>query len=323
MRSITIFTPTYNREKVLKRLYVSLTKQTCKDFVWLIVDDGSTDNTEYLVKKWIAESSIDIKYVKQTNRGKSMAHNRAVRLTKTDLFVCLDSNDCVAPKTVEMIIQCWDKIKADNSITGIMSPKKVQFKDIKGKINIKTLPKYIKIKYDKKPYAKSFGDRYYIEEEKTKDGLVKTTLRNAYRVLGLNGEALLVFRTSVISKYMFPNISGEKFVPEAYLYDLIDKNGTLAVLNRTLCIHRYQIDGYTFNMSKLIKDNPKGYLLYIKQRLNDDKSIRLRFLDYIRYIAAAKIISEKRVLKKAGDTKIVLAAYPFGMLLYLLRYKRA
>ena len=87
MNSITIFTPTYNRKKVLERLYTSLKKQTNKQFIWLVIDDGSTDNTETVVRQWIAEKKIEIKYVKQKNVGKSMSHNRAVRMTDTELFV--------------------------------------------------------------------------------------------------------------------------------------------------------------------------------------------------------------------------------------------
>ena len=81
MNSITIFTPTYNREEVLQRLYTSLKKQTNKQFIWLVIDDGSTDNTETVVRQWMAEKKIEIKYVKQKNVGKSLAHNRAVRMT--------------------------------------------------------------------------------------------------------------------------------------------------------------------------------------------------------------------------------------------------
>lgn len=321
MKCITIFTPTYNREKILKRLYSSLKRQTCKNFIWLIIDDGSTDRTEEVVNKWIMENAIDIKYIKQKNTGKSMAHNRAVNMTDTELFLCLDSNDFISVNAVEMILDCWDKVKNDKNITGIMSPKKVQFQDVSRELNIRLLPKYLKIKHDKKPCAKAFGDEYYIKEEKVRDGYVKTSLKDAYRLFGLNGEAMLVFRTSVISRYQFPHIEGESFVPEAYLYDLIDKEGKLAVLNRTLCVHRYQVEGYTFNMSKLIKDNPKGYLLYVRQRLIDDESTKSRFLDYIRYISVARIIKEKGIIKNAVDRKTALAAYPFGILFFLIRYK--
>lgn len=321
MNSITIFTPTHNRKKVLERLYTSLKKQTNKQFIWLVIDDGSTDNTETVVRQWIAEKKIEIKYVKQKNVGKSMSHNRAVRMTDTELFVCLDSNDYIAKNTIEIILACWERIKNNTKIIGIISPKKAQFKDIKKRLNARLLPRYIKIRHDKKPYEKSFGDNYYIEKEKITKEYVRSTLKEAYRKYGLKGEAMLILRTSVLSKYEFPDIKGEKFVPEAYLYDLIEKNGNFAVLDRILCLHRYQLEGYTFNMSKLIKENPKGYLIYIRQRLNDDTDSKIRFFNYIRYISVAKIIKEKNVIKRADDKLIALIAYPFGVLFYLMRYQ--
>lgn len=321
MNKITICTPTYNRDKVLPRLYNSLKKQTNQQFVWLIIDDGSVDKTETLVQRWIKDGGIDIQYIKQENAGKSMAHNRGVQMTTTELFCCLDSNDCIAANAIEMILQLWKKVKQDEKVIGIMSPKKAQFKDVSNQLNLKLLPKYLKIKRDKKPLKKAFGDSYYIEEEKIRGGHIKTTLKDAYRKYGLKGEAMLVFRTDIISKFRFPYIEGEKFVPEAYLYDRVDQEGKLIVLNKTLCVHRYQADGYTFNMAKLIKDNPKGYLTYIKQRIYQDTGRKPRFFNYIRYISVAKIINEKNYIIKSDDRLTALAAYPFGIIFYFIRYK--
>ena len=123
MESITVFTPTYNRGNIIKRLYCSLKKQTCKDFVWLVVDDGSTDSTEKLIKKWQLENEIKIEYLKQDNLGKSMAHNKAVEMTTTEIFMCLDSNDVITPNAIEMVLKCWEKVKLNENIVGIMSQK--------------------------------------------------------------------------------------------------------------------------------------------------------------------------------------------------------
>lgn len=85
MNKITIFTPTYNRAGILPRLYISLKKQTNQQFVWLVIDDGSTDETESLVRRWKKEGNIDIQYIKQENKGKSMSHNKATQMTATML----------------------------------------------------------------------------------------------------------------------------------------------------------------------------------------------------------------------------------------------
>ena len=93
MKHLTIFTPTYNRAYILNKLYESLCVQTCQDFEWLIVDDGSTDNTKELVDTWMGEGRIAIRYVYQQNGGKQRAFNKAVALTNSELFVCIDSDD--------------------------------------------------------------------------------------------------------------------------------------------------------------------------------------------------------------------------------------
>ena len=90
MKRLTIFTPTYNRAYILPKLYESLCVQTCQDFEWLIVDDGSTDNTQELVKEWIEDKKISVRYVYQENRGKMQAFNKAVSLSESELFVCVD-----------------------------------------------------------------------------------------------------------------------------------------------------------------------------------------------------------------------------------------
>ena len=100
MKRLTIFTPTFNRAYILPKLYDSLCEQTCQDFEWLLVDDGSTDQTKELVEGWINEKKILIRYVCQENGGKMRAFNKAVSLTKTELFVCIDSDDQLASELV-------------------------------------------------------------------------------------------------------------------------------------------------------------------------------------------------------------------------------
>src|SRR5699024_7599204 len=106
--TLTIFTPTYNRAYILPKLYNSLVEQSNKDFVWLIVDDGSTDNTKKLVFTWIRENKISIKYYYQKNQGKSIAHNKGVKETDTELFSCVDSDDYLTKDCVEVVMNTWN-----------------------------------------------------------------------------------------------------------------------------------------------------------------------------------------------------------------------
>ena len=104
---LTIFTPTYNRAYILPNLYESLVNQTSKDFEWVIVDDGSTDETESIVKKWIAESRICIKYIKQENQGKHIAINTGTEHADGELFFIVDSDDSLKNHAVSTISEFW------------------------------------------------------------------------------------------------------------------------------------------------------------------------------------------------------------------------
>ena len=96
--TFTVFTPTCNRCATLPRVYASLAAQTFRDFEWLIVDDGSTDCTAALVDKWTAQADFPIRYLRQENRGKHIASNRAVREARGELFLVLDSDDACVPQ---------------------------------------------------------------------------------------------------------------------------------------------------------------------------------------------------------------------------------
>ncbi len=104
---LTVFTPTYNRAFTLHLCYESLKRQSCKDFVWLIIDDGSSDNTRELVNSWIAENTVSIQYYYQENQGMHGAHNAAYERIETELNVCIDSDDYMADHAIEKIISFW------------------------------------------------------------------------------------------------------------------------------------------------------------------------------------------------------------------------
>lgn len=286
MELITVFTPTYNRGYILSQLYQSLVNQTNQSFIWLIVDDGSTDQTEQLVRQWIIESKIKIEYYYQTNQGKSMAHNRGVSLTRTELFACVDSDDYLASCAIEKILLVWEN--KTERYTGILAFK-----------------------------GYSSGDP--VTEIKNSN-CESSTLKNAYVIHGLVGDTMLIFRTDIISKYEFPFFPGEKFVPESYLYDLIDQHGELILLKKVLYYCEYLEDGYSKNLARFLKNNPQGYLAYITQRLRFDKTIKERFLDSIRYVAMGIVVGEKQIIRKSVYPFITFLAYPAGVLFYFYRW---
>ena len=117
---ITIFTPTYNRANFLPRLYESLKRQTRKDFVWLVVDDGSIDNTRDLIKSWMGEHIIDIRYIFKENGGKMRAHNVGVQECETELFMCLDSDDYLTDNALERVVYWESTISGEPMFMGVV-----------------------------------------------------------------------------------------------------------------------------------------------------------------------------------------------------------
>ena len=137
---------------------------------------------------------------------------------------------------------------------------------------------------------------------------------------GLSGDTILIYRTEVLKKFSFPKFQDEKFIPEAYLYDLLDREGKLMLLRKSLYVCEYLPDGYTAGMAKLLFNNPEGYFCYINQRLRFDSSLKQRFADSLRYDAMAIAHKRKGMIRSAVYPGLALIAYPAGWLLYKKRY---
>ena len=194
---LTIFTPAYNRAHTLPRTYESLCRQSCKDFIWLIVDDGSADNTAELVRDWQSrDNGFTIQYIYKENGGMHTAHNVAYANIHTELNTCIDSDDMLADGAVEKILRKWDEVKG-KGYAGIVG---------------------LDADFDGKIIGKGFSD-----------GLSETTI-SGYYAAGGAGDKKLVYRTDVINAYPeYPVFEGEKYVSLAYKYLLIDQDYKLAV----------------------------------------------------------------------------------------------
>lgn len=282
---LTIFTPTYNRKEKLNVLYRSLIDQTDKRFVWIIVDDGSDDGTDAEVNKWINDNIITIQYTKQVNSGKSVAHNRGVDLCVTQLFTCVDSDDYLTSNAVERIIESWGK--HSNTDIGILAFR---------------------------------GVTKVLSQISTDDD-IHITLHDAYKKLGLRGDTMLIYDINHIRKHKFPVFEGEKFVPEAYIYDLLDQEGKLLLLPEVLYLGDYLDDGYTKNMANVIKNNPKGYEAFILQRLEFDKGWKEILGDTVRLFAIEFVLKKYNMFKKGRSVILTLICYPLGLYLYFRRYR--
>ncbi|HFI0701056.1 TPA: glycosyltransferase family 2 protein [Streptococcus suis] len=283
---VTVFTPTYNRGYTLERLYHSLCRQTNEQFEWLIIDDGSTDNTAEIVNKWKLENKIKIRYFYQINSGKAQAHNLAIKKAEKALFTCVDSDDYLVDNALEVILEKW---RGSNEIIGML-------------------------------FARGYSDGSRITKLK-RTGIV-SSLRRAYRNSELSGDTMLIYDTKILSQFMFPQIEGEKFIPEAYLYDLMDQIGNIQMFDNILYIGEYLEDGYTYSIRRVIAENPNGYEIFIKQRLVLESTFQERIFDIIRYVAIKYTKKDSKIINDSPFPLLTLLLYPFGLVFYYRYYHK-
>ena len=290
MATITIFTPTYNRGYTLDKLYDSLKRQTSKDFCWLIVDDGSTDNTRELVEGWIKEDYLDIKYHWQQNDGKMNAHNYAVKICDTELFLCCDSDDYLTDDAVEKIVKAWNDYQGDRRhISGVMGPKCL------------------------------FKDNVKIESSLPDDCEKPMTLKDFSSPKGKVHETFLAFRTSVIRQYPFPVQPGEKFIPEGTAYHEIDKHFKMIVLPEELMICHYLPDGYskTGGIKRLL-ENPKSMAISFNMNaaslsLSKKKIVAVRDYCFCSLIGGGTVLS---IISKSTTPLLAIMVLPLALYKY-------
>jgi len=282
---LTVFTPTYNRAYTLHLCYESLKRQSCKDFIWLIIDDGSTDDTKDLIASWVQDNQIPIQYHYQNNQGMHGAHNAAYERIETELNVCIDSDDYLTDDAVEKITEFW-KMSGSNQYAGIVGLDISQNKEIIGT----KLPEHVK----------------------------QSTLSDLYALHQVKGDKKLVYRTDIMMKYPpYPLFSGEKYCPLSYKYILIDQEYQLLIMNEALCVVEYMQDGSSLNIINQYKKNPHGFSFFRKVAMLYAPSLKERIREAIHYVSSSIIIRNKNFIKESPRKGITLLAIPFGILLYI------
>ena len=285
MATLTVFTPTYNRAYILNQCYESLVRQSCKDFIWLIIDDGSTDNTKELVEEWMKnDNKFEIRYHYKKNGGMHTGHNAAYELIDTELNVCIDSDDFMPDNAVELIVNFWNKYGSDK-YSGIVALDIYKNGEVIG---------------CKLPDKKS------------------TTLSGFYDNGG-QGDKKLIYRTEVINKYpSYPEFKGEKFVPLDYKYLLIDQDYELLIMNEAVCVVEYMEDGSSKNMFRQYYKNPRGFSFMRKVHMIYDKKFINKFKNCIHYVSSSFISKNKEFISESPNKLMTIFSIPFGAILYLL-----
>ncbi|MGM9836007.1 MAG: glycosyltransferase family 2 protein [Muribaculaceae bacterium] len=229
---ITVFTPTYNRAHLLGRVFTSLQMQTCRDFEWVIVDDGSTDNTEDVVNGFLAESGFPIRYFKQPNGGKHRAVNRGVGEARGEVFFIVDSDDSVSPNGLADIAEEYRGIRCDKAFAGVSGC-------MASHSGVAITPMF-------PTGSRDFDDVKCIDCN-------ALDIRYEYCV---EGDLAEVFRTGVLREFPFPEFDGEKFCPEALVWNRIAQKYKLRYFNRIIYHRDYLPDGLTKRIVRIRMDSP-------------------------------------------------------------------
>ena len=266
----TIFTPAYNRAGTLPRLYRSLCDQAYKDFEWLIIDDGSKDDTASVVQAFLDEEKLNIRYFKKENGGKHTAHNLALEKALGEWFLCVDSDDVLAQDAVSKLVE---KVNQLDGANGIVAYKE----DFNGKRLSDCFPKDVQ----------------------------KTQMYRLAADYGCKGEFSLAFSTDFARKFPFPVFAGERLVTECVVYDRMDQQGEFALLPEVITVCEYQADGYSSDATRLMKQNPSGFCLYFMQRIDLQRNLKQRMLHAGKYWCF-RWICKRKELKYDGKHRVLV-----------------
>ena len=285
MTLLTVFTPTYNRAYCLWRCYESLKKQTNKDFIWLVIDDGSTDNTGELVKSWVAEDIIPIRYKWQENQGMHGAHNTAYQLIETELNVCIDSDDYMPEEAVEKIVAFWQE-HGNEQVSGMVG-------------------------------LDAYPDQQVIGTE-LPEQLKQSTLFDLYTRHGVRGDKKLIYRSALTRNYPYPLFQGERYVGLAYKYYMLDREYPLLLMNEVVCCVEYLPDGSSQNMLHQYRENPLGFAFYRKELMKlPFARTSFKYRQAIHYVSSSILSRNKAFLRETPSKTLTVLALPFGFSLYV------
>ena len=284
----TVFTPTYNRAHTLHRVYDSLLAQTFRDFEWLIVDDGSTDNTPDLVAKWRHEAPFSIRYIYQENKGKLIASNLGVREAKGELFLFFDSDDACVPEALERFAFHWNSMSEE---------EKSRFSTISGLCETSS--------------GRLIGKPFHADVVDGKTAWRQVMLRSAGELWGVN-------RTDILRRFPFPEMAGEKFIPEGIVWNRIAQEYHGRFISERLRVYEYSPDSLSACSIQIRAGSPIGTRLYYLELsalaypvIQKAKAL----VNYIRFSFHGQILW-RRIIADSTSPAATFALLPFGYLLY-------
>lgn len=287
--TFTVFTPTYNRGENLRDIYGDLKLQSYKDFEWLIVDDGSSDNTEDIVQGFIKENQININYIKKNNGGKHTAINVGVKNAKGKLFFLADSDDRIVHDGLLIMYSTWCNIKNKNNICGIAG----LFSYNDGKI---------------------VGTKFSGECN-------EIPFTHVYKKYGVIGDKTVVFVTDIMKEFPFPEREGIRFIMEAVVWDEMSKKYNVKCINEVIQIKEYLEDGLTKSSytPRLLDGIAYSNLLLINQNTYPINEYRRdRIWNYINLCSNSLLMKRNYFseINRASDKLLYLLFFPRGLISY-------
>lgn len=276
---LTVFTPTYNRAHTLQRLYESLLRQQTTEFEWLIIDDGSTDDTQEVVQKYLLDERLHVRYYRKENGGKHTAHNMAIELAAGEYFMCLDSDDYLADHALDRLTDVLEALTKNEGVVAYIAREN-------GQLLCDEFPKKEKVK------------SYY----------------ELWSVLGCRGEHTLVHPTDVLKEYPFPVFEGEHFVTEGVVWNRMDC--AMLLFPEVIMIREYLSDGLTRNFNQIMKQNPAGFCFYFMQSIDMQSTVLKRLVAAGKYQCFCIFAKEKRSKYNGQHGAAVHLAKPLGLLFW-------
>lgn len=261
---LSILTATYNREKLLKKLYNSIIKNSNNhniEIEWLIMDDGSTDNTCKVIQDFIEENKIKILYYRQVNQGKMSAINNLIGYSTGDLIIECDSDDYFTDDAFNLIYQEYLNNK-HNNIYALC---------------------FLKNNQNNQNMGQDFKNNI-------------TTMFDLYFKEGETGEKALVFYSKIRKQYRYELENNERFVTEARMYHKMDLEYKIKCVNEPIMVCEYQNSGYSKNINKQFTENPNGYYKYFKEIFehNTDKMLFNKRLYLIKHFILFKYLTNTK-----------------------------
>lgn len=283
MKTLGIITTTYNRAYCIHQVYESLVKQDCKDFMWLVIDDGSTDNTKEIIQGYMDEGIIEIEYIYHDNMGMTASRNVGYENIETEINTMIDSDDWLEDGAVKKIIDFWNKNKNEN-LAGIIALNR----RINGEMSGTALPKDIR-----QCTFSDLRDKYYVK-----------------------GDKKLIYRSDISRRYPYPRFEGENYFPADYKFRLIDQEYEMLLMNEVVCVVDFNENGATFGRMKQYQTCAKGFSFYRNEMMRISNNPKYIARQAVHYISSSKFEKNKYYIRNASKKAYVILCLPIGFLLH-------